>query len=225
MPRVHHVKKARKDNPCCKKGEAYYWWKFRYGGKRYSKTYPKPSQLTQSEFYGTLYELQEQRDDACAAASDVDTSDQLEEFKTALEDIAQQLEDLGQECEDKRYNMPDSLQDSETGQLLETRSERCQEMATELQDALNNVDEDLFDEIDQDEPVEVKCPECGETMEVEIDACEAECEDSECGEKFVVDNTAEQTRREKKEAERVQQLADMLQEAVANAEGVDLDCE
>ena len=41
MPRVHHVKSARKDNPVAKKGESYYWWKFRYGGKRYSKT-PRP---------------------------------------------------------------------------------------------------------------------------------------------------------------------------------------
>ncbi len=57
MPRVTHVKKARKDNPVCKAGESYYWWKFRYGGKRYSLTRPRPSQLTQSAYFGGLRAL------------------------------------------------------------------------------------------------------------------------------------------------------------------------
>lgn len=34
MPRVNHVKAARKDN----QGEPYCWWKFRYGGKHYPHT-------------------------------------------------------------------------------------------------------------------------------------------------------------------------------------------
>ena len=34
MPRVHFVKKARKDYPSTgiQKGDSYYWWQFRYGG-------------------------------------------------------------------------------------------------------------------------------------------------------------------------------------------------
>lgn len=59
MARAHFVKKARKDNPAVKAGESYYWWKFRRGPKRYSKERPRPSQLTQSEFYGQVYGLQE----------------------------------------------------------------------------------------------------------------------------------------------------------------------
>ncbi len=56
MARAHFVKKARKDNPAAgiKAGDSYYWWKFRRGGKHYSKTAPRPSQLTQSEYLRRL---------------------------------------------------------------------------------------------------------------------------------------------------------------------------
>jgi hypothetical protein len=57
MARAHFVKKARKAIPGTdiKKGDSYYWWKFRFGGKRTSKTAPKASQLTQSEFWVVGY--------------------------------------------------------------------------------------------------------------------------------------------------------------------------
>lgn len=223
MPRVHHVKKARKKNPVADVGESYYWWKFRYGGKHYSKTYPKASQLTQSDFLSQLYDLQERRDDACSSVrGDPDT---FEDFKSTIEEIAQELEDLGSECEDRRSNMPDQLQDSDTGQLLEDRYNRCEEMAQELQDAVQEIDEDLFDEIDMNAPVDIECPECGESMSVDIDACEVECENGECGEKFQIDNSAEEAAREEKEEERKSQLADAVEEAASQVEGIDLDCE
>jgi len=53
MPRVHFVKHARKDNDLVKKGESYYWWKFRFTGKCMSKTPPRKSQLTESEYWKT----------------------------------------------------------------------------------------------------------------------------------------------------------------------------
>ena len=58
MPRVHFVRKAAKAHAGgIEKGDSYYWWKFRYGGIRKSKTRPKRSQLTQSragEVYASL---------------------------------------------------------------------------------------------------------------------------------------------------------------------------
>ena len=65
MPQVHFVKKARKTNKTLgiKKGDSYYWWKFRYGGKHVSTKHPRPSQLTQSDFLGTALGLQESIDD------------------------------------------------------------------------------------------------------------------------------------------------------------------
>lgn len=212
MPRVTHVKSARKDNRVAKKGESYYWWKFRFGGKRYSKTPPKRSQLTQSEFYGQLWDLQDQRDGLCGN-TDLES---LEGFTEDVTNIAQQLVDLGEECAGKRDNMPESLQDSETGQLLEERTDRCQEMGDELESALCELEN-----IDLDSEVTVVCPneKCGEEITLQPDfAGKFKC--SECKKAF--DATALV---EKAVEEHHNQAETDFQDVVSQVEGVDLDCE
>ena len=73
MPRVHHVK-AAKDYPDhgIKKGEMYFHWKFRYGGKHRSKVRPRSSQLTQSDFLSQMYGIQEEIEDAIVALLSAD---------------------------------------------------------------------------------------------------------------------------------------------------------
>ena len=97
MPRVHYIKKALKDNSAVKKGEPYYWWKFRYGGKRKSATRPRPSQLTQSK-YSEVLAAQEAIEDAAdydmlkeaiESASQV-CNDTAEEYSEAAESFASQ---------------------------------------------------------------------------------------------------------------------------------------
>ena len=58
MPRLHFVKHARKAIPSIKveKGDSYYWWKFPYRPRTVSKTRPRRSQLTQSEFYAAMWD-------------------------------------------------------------------------------------------------------------------------------------------------------------------------
>jgi len=65
MAHATFVKSARKAIPDhgIKVGDSYYWWKFRFGGKHISRYWPRPSQLTQSEFYSTLYGCQETIED------------------------------------------------------------------------------------------------------------------------------------------------------------------
>ena len=140
MPRVHHVKAARKDNPVVKKGESYYWWKFRRSGKQYSKTYPKQSQLTQSEFLGQVYDIQDRLDEL--------TVDHVREG--VIEEIANDVRALGEEQEGKRQNMPDALQYSPTGELLEERAQSCEVWA----DQLENIE--IPDDVEEpdDEPEE-----------------------------------------------------------------------
>lgn len=127
MPRVTFVKKARKDNPVCKKGESYYWWAMmsggRYGPKRYSKTPPKPSQLTNSEFLGTIGDIEDE-------IGGLSADDSLEQ---SVADIAQRVRDLGEEQESKKGNMPDGLQEGTTGELLQERADKCGEIADELE--------------------------------------------------------------------------------------------
>ena len=136
MPRVHHVKHAAKDNPVAKKGEPYYWWKFRYSGKQFSKTPPRPSQLTQSEFLSTMYGAQEDLEDAINQGS---TVADLEAAKDALLETIEELRDMSQNSLD---NMPDQLQEGDTGQMLQERV-----------DAMDSWESDL-DSIDFDAPTD-----------------------------------------------------------------------
>lgn len=164
MPRVHHVKKARKDNPVCKKGGSYYWWKFRYGGKRYSLTYPKQSQLTQSAYYASLYDLQDEIENA-----DCDDSDSFESLRDS---VAETLQEIGQECQDSLDNMPEQLQYAPTGELLQERIDACDSAVSDVE---------CLDAFDEEEPLEgdyeEECPNCeGSGNDPEGD------EDSECDE-------------------------------------------
>ena len=139
MPRVTHVMKARKDNDICKAGESYYWWKFRFGGKRLSLTYPRQSQLTQSEFLSGIYSIQEEAEDW----SPDDEKQWHDELESAVEDWKSQVEELGETCTENRENMPEALQDGDTGAMLAERAENCESMVNEL-DGLS------FDEPDDD---------------------------------------------------------------------------
>lgn len=129
MARAHFVKRAMKDYPKAgiKKGESYYWWAFMVGGrggpKHYSKTPPKASQLTQSEFLGRLADIS---DAVGALAADSGLED-------AAAEIAGQLNELADEQEEKRSNMPDGLQDSATGEMLQERADACRSAAEEIE--------------------------------------------------------------------------------------------
>ena len=126
MPRVHYVKSARKDNPVAQKGESYYWWKFRFGGKRYSKTYPKRSQLTQSAYFGALYDL-------CEVIEDYEIEPgEASDVENMRDEIESELNNLLDECQSSLDNMPESLQYSPTGELLQERIDA-------LENAINEV--------------------------------------------------------------------------------------
>jgi hypothetical protein len=109
MPRVHFVKKARKDNPVVKKGESYYWWKFYRSSKSYSTTPPKRWELTRSVFLRTLWQLEDLTIPQVANESDAD-------------ELIDELEMLIEQCEESLENMPEALRDtSESGELLQER--------------------------------------------------------------------------------------------------------
>ena len=135
MATVNFVKKARKDNPAVKKGESYYWWAFRFGGTHYSKTQPRPSQLTQSEFLSTIYSIGEDLEDAEAS----------ENLRENIADAISNLETLQEETRDKFDNMPEGLQQGDTGQLLEERVSAIDDMLSEL----NAIDTEPGDDLDE----------------------------------------------------------------------------
>lgn len=129
MARVTHVKKARKAIPeyDIAVGDEYYWWKFRFGGKHVSKTYPCRSQLTQSDFLATLWDAQ----DACSSA--VAEAKDEGDFEAAVEELKGELETLRDECEEKRSNLPESLQDVGSGEMLQNRYDQLEEYINNLE--------------------------------------------------------------------------------------------
>lgn len=152
MTRAHHVKHARKDNPDAgiKKGDSYYWWKFRRSGKRYSKTAPKPSQLTQSEFYSAVYSLQEEF---------TATPDLICDVESQVEEIKSRLQDISDETQGKLDNMPQGLQDGDTGQLM-------QERISAIEDAVSTLESlDISFETNDDQSEGEKCAEIWSEVE------------------------------------------------------------
>jgi hypothetical protein len=137
MTRVHFVKKARKDYPQygIQKGESYYWWKFRYGPKSMSKTPPRQSELTQSDFLSRVYGVQEDLEDLSASDFDQDIEEERD-------NVVSELEELRDETQEKHDNMPDQLQESETGQLLQERVDSLDSMISDLQSVDCEIDEE-----------------------------------------------------------------------------------
>lgn len=197
MPRVNFVKKARKDNPAVKAGESYYWWKFRYGGKRYSATRPRPSQLTQSAYFGPLYEIQEMIED---------WRGEPEDWESLLEEVEDELNALCDEQQEKIDNMAEyGLEYSPTGEMVQERLDALEAAIDEV----NMVDEFEFDEedFDEDEPTEGDY-DSEDDYEEEYADWEARRDDHEANEEF---------RKEQEFNEWADTARDKLIEIVGNA--------
>lgn len=144
MARATLVNKARKDVPGTdiKAGESYYWWKFKRGGKHFSRTAPRRSQLTQSAFYATIYDIEDE-------IANAEAGDGLKDF---AEDIAWRLREAGEECQNSLDNMPEGLQQGATGELLQERVSAMEAAADEFESL--ELDEPNDDDLDLPERAE-----------------------------------------------------------------------
>lgn len=131
--RDHSQPSGKRDDLIVEKGCPYYWWQFKNGPKHYSTEAPRQSQLTQSEFLQNVYSMQEELEDLTASS--------LSDLDSQRDDLADRIEELADEQDEKRSNMPDQLQDSDTGQLLESRGEQLRDWANNLRNV--EIDEDL----------------------------------------------------------------------------------
>jgi len=136
---VHFVKSARKDNPFAgiKKGDSYYWWQFAFSSKSFSKKPPKPQQLTRSDFLISVYDIQDR-----ISGMQPET---FEDFNNERDEIVNDIQELATEQEEKRDNMPETLQDSATGELLQERHDSMDEWASEIESV--ELEEDDEEEI------------------------------------------------------------------------------
>lgn len=137
MPMVHYVKKARKANKAAgiKKGDSYYWWKFRYGGKQVSKTHPKQSQLTQSEYLSSMYSIQEGVESISGSIQDA-----IDELRSAKENV----EEVMQNCEEKADNLENALE------TLRERIDYCASLLDGLEEAADNLEPYADEEEEED---------------------------------------------------------------------------
>lgn len=144
MARVTFVKAAAKDYPALgiKKGESYYWWKHRYGSKQVSKTPPTPAMTTNSEFLREAYGLND--DLAKFSASSA------EDAEAQIADLAERARNLAEECQEKFDNMPEGLQQGDTGQLLESRTDAMHDLADDLENIDTEPIERAEDESEED---------------------------------------------------------------------------
>lgn len=145
MPKVHFVKRARKDNPAVKAGESYYWWKNRHGPKRYSVEYPRPSQLVSSSKLAEYLATQEEVEDYFSQlnrhvsewADVADAQATLEMASNALHDTADEYRD-GAAAQEEYFGETDQVTESyEKAAALDEIADQLQAAA----DALGQLDE------------------------------------------------------------------------------------
>lgn len=145
MARAHFVKKARKDNPVVKAEESYWWWSTRMtvgkryvGTKHYSKTRPTRSQLTSSPFFSEMYRIEDQ-------VLNGFTADDVSDVQNVIEEAVGDLGGLRDEVETNLDNMPEQLQESPTGELLQERCDGIDNMISELENIDLDEDRNLED--------------------------------------------------------------------------------
>lgn len=154
-----------------KKGSPYYWWKFKRGGKRFSLTPPRRSQLTQSSFYATIFDIE---DDLAKVEPNEDS------VTGARDSAAEALRNLGDECQSSLDNMPEGLQQGSSGEMLQNRIAACGEKADEF----DGLDLASFEAtkgskvLDTQQEDDGTCGECGQEDFHEIDC---ECSDKDDG--------------------------------------------
>ena len=149
MAKINH-RKARKDYPDqgIKKGDMYYYTKIKTGPRSSrvirSLTPIRQSQMTTSAFKSGWYGAQESWGEGKHSIE-------------LLQSIAESIREIGQEAQDGHDNMPDALQESDTGQMLQDRADKCEEVADALDELVSEAEgmeepEDPGEFEDEDEP-------------------------------------------------------------------------
>lgn len=145
MPRVHHVKSARKSKikrtcrrcgKVIKPGDSYYHFANRIGRSSITKVFcnehpPKASDKTTSDKLSQLYAAQENYSEHC------DKLETFEDIAQAMHDAAEVAETVGQEYQDSFDNMPEQLQESSG---IQEKIDSCESWHQELENAASEIE-------------------------------------------------------------------------------------
>lgn len=175
MARYTFVKKARKAIPSAgiKKGDSYYWWKFRFGSRRVSKTPPRRSQLTQSSKKAALFDAEDSVSEAISNVQDGKWG--LSELREALESAAESVREVAEEYRESASNMESAFPNGAPKiDELNERADEVESTADELDQVVSSMgDEDaeviLKDAMDQlPKRPEGSCVKCRRRRLVEV---------------------------------------------------------
>lgn len=140
MPRVHYVKRSRKEYPddlnpggTITKGGPYYWWRPWKAGTRRSASRPRPSQLAGSEKLSTVYEAGEAVQEAGQAFNDNPGADTWEEFLLTVQHSAETLRDVGSEYEESADTVADYFGETEQVGEMREKAYILEEAADQLE--------------------------------------------------------------------------------------------
>lgn len=142
MPRVHHVKKARKGNPAVKKGESYYHWQCYRGPKQYSKTYPKRSQLTSSGHLAAIYDAEDAVGETGIDSSEFNSlTATIDQTHGTIESAGESFREVGEEYNESAENLEEYFSGSqqiddirEKADACEEAADNCETIASDLED-------------------------------------------------------------------------------------------
>lgn len=140
LARVHE-RVAAKDYPQfgILKGDKHFYVKIKTGPRSSREMRQKEpfrrSQLTQSEYLSALYDWE----DDLASFSDMNDA----------QEFADRIRELGEEQQEKFDNMPEGLQQGDSGQLLEERASACEQAASDIEDIIADweTEKKKFDEL------------------------------------------------------------------------------
>lgn len=130
-------RKARKDYPehGIAKGDEYWYVSIKTGARSSrvmrQKTPFKRSQLTQSDYLSQLYDWEDEK-------ADIGQMEDAESF-------AERIRDLGNEQQEKLDNMPEGLQQGDTGQMIQERIDACENAASEIEEIISEWESDRDD--------------------------------------------------------------------------------
>lgn len=156
MPRVHFVKKARKDNPVAKKGESYHYWTPFRSSKKYSKEYPRQSQLCTGR-KSSVMAAQE------SLADDLSGTEEADVIRQSCESCAETFRELGDEYRESAENMREYFPDSEQADSMEEMADSLDNAA----DSLEGLDFEIPDLFEDEEPEEPNTGDFGTDDEYE----------------------------------------------------------
>ena len=146
LGKVTHVKKSRKEHKCgkCSKiipvGSEYYKGELNFSPPiiRCANCGLKSYEVTTSDYQFRVGRLQ------VDWSSDYDSA-----TCDCQEEIAAELESIAEDIQERLDNMPEGLQEGDTGQLLQSRIDSCESVAQDISNI--EVDEDAPEDVQEEE--------------------------------------------------------------------------